>query len=149
VDNLDLTMERIKSQDAEGQPKAELALNILMWLSTAKRPLTIMELQHAIAIRPNAMHLDELTDASFFTETCLGLTTFDNKTSIIRLLHLSVNEYLQERRDAIFPHADGKLAELCLSYLSIDEFRASKASTKGTFDKLAAKWPLLNYSIAF
>lgn len=142
-------MERIKSQDAEGRPKAELALKTLMWLSTVKRPLTILELQHAIATTPNGIHLDELADTSFFTETCLGLATFDNETSIIRLVHLSVNEYLQERREAIFPRADGKLAVLCLSYLSIDEFRGSMPSTRGAFNKLTVKWPLLSYAIAF
>jgi hypothetical protein len=147
VDNLNLTMERIKLQDAEGWPKAELALKTLMWLSTVKRPLTMMELQHAIATTANEVHLDELTDTTFFTETCLGLATFDDKTSIIRLVHLSVNEYLQERRETFFPRADAKSAVLCLSYISID--RGSMPSTKGTFENLTSIWPLLDYSIDF
>jgi hypothetical protein len=58
AENLNFTMDRIKSQHAQSDTKAELALRVLMWLSTVKRPLTAGELQQAIATRPE-MEMDD------------------------------------------------------------------------------------------
>lgn len=51
----DQAMERIKSQDAGD---ASLAHQVLGWISTTLRPLTIEELQHALAVMPGDQDLD-------------------------------------------------------------------------------------------
>jgi len=146
VDNLNLTMERIKSQ---GQPKANLAMKVLRWLSHVKRPLTVNELQHATATIPGMAQLVELTDPSFFTECCFGLVTIDSATSIVRLVHFSINEYLQDHAKILFPSAHGELAITCITYLSLNDFYGVKLSTKGDHDKLSSKFHFLNYAVSY
>ena len=43
-------MERIRSQDTEC---IRLAERILAWISNARRPFLVKELQHALAIQPD------------------------------------------------------------------------------------------------
>ncbi len=45
----DHAMERIRSQDTE---YAGMAKQVLAWLSHAYRPLSVKELQHALAVHP-------------------------------------------------------------------------------------------------
>ena len=45
----DHAMERIRSQDTE---HVGIANRVLAWLSHAYRPLSVKELQHALAVRP-------------------------------------------------------------------------------------------------
>jgi len=141
-------MERIKSQDSQGQPRTDLAMEILMWLSHVKRPLTIDELQHAIATIPGVTQLVELTHESFFTECCLGLVTIDSATSTIRLVHLSVNEYLQDHAKILFPSAHGELAITCLTYLSLNDFHGVKLSTYEDRQNLSSKFHFLDYAVS-
>jgi hypothetical protein len=149
VDHLDLTMARIKSQDSQGQTRTDLAMGVLMWLSHVKRPLTVNELQHATATIPGMARLVELTDPSFFTECCFGLVTIDTATSTIRLVHLSINEYLQERAKILFPSAHGELAITCLTYLSLNDFYDVKLSTKDDRKELSSKFHLLDYAVSY
>ena len=149
VDHLDLTMERIKSQDSQGQPRTDLAMDVLMWLSHVKRPLTVNEMQHAIATISGMDRLVELTDPSFFTECCFGLVTIDTATSTIRLVHLSINEYLQERAKILFPSAHGELAITCLTYLSLNNFYNVKLSTQDDCKELSSKFHILDYAVSY
>jgi hypothetical protein len=50
------TMERIKGQK---QGFWELAKNVFAWITYAKRPLTTLELQHALSVEVSASKLDE------------------------------------------------------------------------------------------
>ena len=119
AENIGFTLERIKSQHPQSQAQATLAMNVLLWLSHAKRPLKVSELQHAVAMRPEENGMEDLTDPDFFVHCCFGLVVIDKETSIIRLVHFSVNEYLQDRRSEFFPNADDILTFSCLSYMFI------------------------------
>jgi ankyrin repeat protein len=119
--NIEFTVERIKSQHPQSKAQAALAMNVLLWLSHAKRPLKVSELQHAVAISPEENRMEDLTDPDFFVHYCFGLVVIDKETSIIRLVHFSVNEYLQERRSEFFPNADDILTSSCLSYMFIHQ----------------------------
>ena len=50
------TMERINGQQAGFQL---LAKNVLSWISCAKRPLSTLELQHALAVEIGEFQLDK------------------------------------------------------------------------------------------
>src|SRR6266516_7172776 len=73
-DTYDEVMKRIYSQDAED---VELAKQVLSWISYAKRPLTVSELQHALTIVPGARDLDDdaLTDKELLLSVCAGIVT--------------------------------------------------------------------------
>ena len=119
--NIEFTVERIKSQHPQSKAQAALAMNVLLWLSHTKRPLKVSELQHAVAISPEENRMEDLTDPDFFIHYCFGLVVIDKETSIIRLVHFSVNEYLQERCSEFFPNADDILTSSCLSYMFIHQ----------------------------
>ena len=48
-------IDRIKSQCEEDE---ELAMKTLMWITTALRPLKLLELQHALAVQPGDTSFD-------------------------------------------------------------------------------------------
>lgn len=45
----DQAMERIRSQDTES---VRLAERVLAWISNARRPFSVEELQHGLAVQP-------------------------------------------------------------------------------------------------
>ncbi|RSL55850.1 hypothetical protein CEP53_006964 [Fusarium sp. AF-6] len=89
------TMARIQSRDTR-----DLAMHVLSWVAWTKRNLTVRELQHALAIIDGAETLDEdrITDAEDLVSSCEGLIILDPKTNIIRLVHYTIQEYLEATR---------------------------------------------------
>ena len=97
-------MKRINSQDTED---VELAKQVLSWISYAKRPLTVIELRHALAIVPEAKELDveALMDKELLLSVCAGIVTIEHESNIIRLVHYTTQEYFERKRDCLFPDA--------------------------------------------
>lgn len=110
-DTYDEAMKRIDNQDIED---VELAKQVLSWISYAKRPLTIIELQHALAIVPGARDLDDdaFTDKELLLSVCGGIVTIENESNIIRLVHYTTQEFFEQRRDCLFPDADHNCYEM-------------------------------------
>ena len=52
----DEALQRIEALEDEHR---EIALKTLAWVSYAFRPLSLEELQHALAVEPDSTHLDE------------------------------------------------------------------------------------------
>lgn len=114
------TLCRIRRQPPEIQ---EIGLYTLMWLSCARRPLLISELQHAVATRFNEPQIDPDEDcppSEIIVESCLGLVTIEHDESTIRLCHFSLQEYLESQRESLFPQAQTTIARVCLTYLSYE-----------------------------
>ena len=78
-------MARIERQD---KPRAELAEQVLSWITYAFRPLSVKELQHALAIKLETTSLDpeSIIDEEILTSVCAGLVIIDNKQHIVRLV---------------------------------------------------------------
>jgi len=95
-------MERICNQDEDD---AQLAKRTLSWISYALRPLTVKEIQHAIAVEPSEKELDEeaLPDEELLISVCAGIVTIDQESNIIRLVHYTTQEYFERNRVNIFP----------------------------------------------
>lgn len=115
----DEAIQRIWSQDAED---VSLAGRILSWISCAHRPLTVTELQHALAVTPKDPYFDgeALTD-EILVSVCAGIVTIDRKSNIICLVHHTTQEYLELVRSERFPNAQADIARTCLTYLSFPE----------------------------
>ncbi|KAF3275192.1 hypothetical protein TWF970_006914 [Orbilia oligospora] len=112
-------MERIDSQNSDFK---NLARRVLVWVVCAERPLDQLELQHALAVEPEAsqdtIDDDDLTDINDIISVCAGLVTIDEDTKIVRLIHYTTQEYFDKQewtRDA-----QTGLAEMCIIYLSIE-----------------------------
>jgi hypothetical protein len=75
-------MERIKGQVTESQ---ELATQVLLWITCAQRPLSTLELQHALAVEMDTSELKEqnIPELENIVSVCAGLITIDNESNII------------------------------------------------------------------
>ena len=120
ADNFDLTIRRINNQ---GLSQSSLAMSTLLWLSHVRRPLKLLELQHALGTTIGSHRLSDLglADLDFFVAYCLGLVVYDSTTLSIRFVHQSVNEYINQKQPPIFPNAEKTLAVTCLTYLLLDD----------------------------
>ena len=142
-----MTVERIKTH--QNQSGARLAFTVLQWLSSVRRPITALELQHAIAARSGSSKLGALTNTKKFVSCCFGLTIIDKETQVVRLVHFSVNEFLLERRDELFDDPDSVLAGSCLAYMALfikAEMRAESEWTDKSASPRYGRWPFWEYS---
>jgi Ankyrin repeats (3 copies)/Ankyrin repeats (many copies) len=86
-------MNRIWTQDDED---VKLAGQVLSWISYALRPLTIIEIQHALAVEPGDEDFDEdaLPDQDILVSVFAGLVAIDQESNIIRLVHYTTRSTL-------------------------------------------------------
>lgn len=128
------TVERIKSQRNGFR---QLAEKTLYWISHAARQLTIIELQHALAVDleidsgniPREFDDESKPEIDLIVSVCCGLVTTDqdtgNKNSrFIRLVHFTTQEYLSQVRGKWFPEAEKRMADVCTVYLCFDVFES-------------------------
>ena len=74
--------------------RRDLAFRTLMWISHARRPLTVTELQHALSLRFDDVDVDKDNFPSIRTllDCCCGLVEVDLESSTIRLVHHSLED---------------------------------------------------------
>ncbi|KAF7551874.1 hypothetical protein G7Z17_g4692 [Cylindrodendrum hubeiense] len=138
-------MTRIASQDPDS---AELANQILSWIISAQRPLTSLELQHALAVEVDESELDEMniTPVNEMISVCVGLVTVDEETDAIRLVHYSAQEYFRERGGHWFPKANAEITTATVTYLSFDVFKDGACETDEEFEDRLKANPLYDYA---
>jgi hypothetical protein len=71
----------------ERQPKTrELATRVLLWIAYSRRPLSVEELRHALAISPQMteMNTRAFVFKSRLTPVCAGLVVIDKEQQIVR-----------------------------------------------------------------
>jgi ankyrin repeat protein len=141
----DNVLGRIYNQDEED---VQLAKKLLSWVSYALRPLTVTELQHALATEPDDRKIDKeaILDASLMLSVCAGIMTIDRESSVIRLVHYTADEYFQRKRQVEFPVGEVSIALTCLTYLSFDAFDAGYAANDEEMDGRLKEFPLLEYA---
>ncbi|KAJ7164796.1 hypothetical protein C8R43DRAFT_864446, partial [Mycena crocata] len=110
----DEAMHRIETDD-----RSDDALRVLLYIFHARRPLMLEELQHFLAVQAGNPYLDNdyITDGDTLVSMCAGLVALDDDTNIIRLVHFSTQEYLDQRRETQFPFGDQEMGRKCLAYL--------------------------------
>ncbi|KAJ7270946.1 ankyrin repeat-containing domain protein [Mycena rebaudengoi] len=124
----DEAMERIKMQNKEDR---EIARRTLIWVAYVKRPLTLFELQEALAIDPDSKTLDAdgLLDIEIILSVCVGLVIIetsqsfglDPRYSIVRLVHFTIQEYFDRAQPIRFPEAQTEITRNCLIYISYND----------------------------
>ncbi|KAJ7349607.1 hypothetical protein DFH08DRAFT_935647 [Mycena albidolilacea] len=79
-------MTRIEDQDEEAR---EIAYSTFIWVTNAKRPLTVEEIQVALAIEPGTNQLDVncMVDVDTILSVCAGLIIVDEEHSIYPLVY--------------------------------------------------------------
>jgi ankyrin repeat protein len=141
-------MERVNGQKAGLQ---ELAIQVLSWITCAKRPLTILELQHALAVEADEPDIDEenLPEVEDMVAVCAGLVRTDEESGIIRLAHYTTQEYFERTWDRWFPNAQHNIAITCITYLAFDIFAEGTCRTKKQYQARVRKYPLYPYTAQY
>jgi ankyrin repeat protein len=137
------TMARIKHRET-----ANLALDILCWVAWARQPLTIREIQHALALREGSVILDEdnTVNTDDIVSVCEGLVILDTETNIVRLIHYTTKEYLERVRHTWFPDVDAQILGDCLRLLSNPIFDSGQCWTDPDLTARLRTFPLYDYA---
>ncbi|KAK6334999.1 hypothetical protein TWF718_010440 [Orbilia javanica] len=113
----------------EGQNKdfKDLAHQVLSWITRARRPVTTLELQHALAVETGLGQLeldqDNCPEKTKMVSVCAGLVMIDEESQIIRLVHYTTQEYFDRTWQKWFRNAEKNIAEACVTYLSYGIFK--------------------------
>lgn len=99
--------------------RAHMAKRCLTWLAFTKRPLSVVELQDALAVfideNADSSFMDDPADISAVTSYCSGLARLDNinGTSCIRLRDRTIEGYLHRHLSG----AEDDLGRACVTFL--------------------------------
>ena len=143
----DETMERINSQHPD---QATLAKKVLCWVFHAFRPLTVLEIQHALAVETGDSMLDEdnIPEQELLLSVCSGLVTFEKEGGFLALVHYTFQQYLERKAENLFPEAQVDIARTCLTYLSFEEFGQRPYLEDQHLVDRHKRWPLLSYAVS-
>ncbi|KAI5919805.1 hypothetical protein F4810DRAFT_703347 [Camillea tinctor] len=119
----------------EGQvtDQKDLAKQVLSWIICAQRPLTMLELQHALAVEPGESKLDEIISRN-------------EETDIIRLVHHTAQEYFERTQTYWFPDSNKQIIGTSITYLSFDVFKNGRCQTDAELTERLQANPFYNYA---
>lgn len=142
VTTYDQAMQRIEDQQLD---RKDVALKILAWVSYTFRSLSLKELQHAVAIRPGDIQLDEelIMDGSQITALCAGLVILDQRTSTVNWVHYSTKHYFEQIRSVLFSNFHASITMSCATYLTLSELRDANIW------KILRDYPLAGYAAQY
>ena len=137
------TLTRLKGQKGN---KPVLGLKVLMWVLYSERPLRAEELCHALGVEIGSADLDPTNVPASRTllTSCLGLVTIEASSSIVRLVHFTLQEHLLSNPMLFYnPHAT--IAEVCLTYLNFGSVR----DISPTLREAPSTMPFLEYASCY
>lgn len=119
-------MQRIHAQPPDDRRRGYKVLGLV---SRARRPLSLTELQHALAVTSfgdsDSYEETAISQAIDQAKTILSSTSalviLDNDDTEVQLVHRSLEDYvhLDENRKRWFPKADLDIAKACMTYLNL------------------------------
>jgi ankyrin repeat protein len=141
-------MERISTQ---GEESSEMAKKILSWVLCARRPLSTLELLHALAVEVGEMVIDEdnILDTEQILTICAGLVTIDETSDNVRFIHYTTQEYLERNRQRWLPYTNLEIARICTAYLSLDDFSVGPRCSKEEYDRRIETLALFDYAAVY
>ncbi|WEW59218.1 hypothetical protein PRK78_004687 [Emydomyces testavorans] len=134
--------------EKEGEENCETVKRALSYIYCARRPLTVEELLHALAVEPNDTGLDEdaAPETDFLLSASAGLIRIDEKRSIIGLVHHTLQEYFDANPEKLLPEPEAEFGKICLSYLSFDVFKEGPCTDGETLNKRLQDYRFLDYA---
>ncbi|KAF5632082.1 hypothetical protein F52700_6601 [Fusarium sp. NRRL 52700] len=147
-DTYDKVMQRIEDQNEDD---CRLAKKILMWLSLSLRPLTMKELQHAVAVEEGLKELgeDDVAGKEIIITVSAGLVSVATAEGVAQLVHYTAQEYFSQARilDSLFTNGHRDISVSCLTYLLLDNFRHGLPEKEGDeLDQFISQHPLYYYA---
>lgn len=97
-------------------------MEVLKWTYLAERQMTIAELRHALAAFNSAsdtFNPDDLPFEKSLVDYCYGLVITDKETSSMRLVHKSLQDFLDRQYTAneLFEDGHDSISLTCLKYM--------------------------------
>ncbi|CAG9986795.1 unnamed protein product [Clonostachys byssicola] len=139
-------LDRIKAQKTGFR---QLGERTLLWITCAKRPLTVSELRHALAVesQTNKLDYDNIPETEDMVSACAGLVTVDEENNIIRLVHYTMQQYFSRNRDNIYAEGDEEsMANTCVTYLSFSVFSSGPCNSDQALETRLEKNLLYDYA---
>lgn len=135
-------MNRISSQN---EKRRHLAMTTLKWITYTKEPLETGALQHALAVTPDSTDINEkdLIDIELLVSFCVGIVSIDYESDIIRLVHYTIQKYLENELPPVQGNID--IARTCLNYLAFDVF-STPCDNKNSLNERMGKYKLSSYA---
>ncbi|RYP62481.1 hypothetical protein DL771_009725 [Monosporascus sp. 5C6A] len=149
IDGLDETYKRAMERiEDHGRGNRDLAKQILTWIVHARRPLSTLELRHALAVRLHLTDPDKnyLPSVNLLRSLCVGLVTIDEEGGIIRLVHYTTQEYFEKTRQGWFPDAETFITKICVTYISFDVFGSGFCQADDEFEERLRSNPFYSYA---
>ena len=136
-------LDRLKAQKGS---RAALGQRALMWVLNSERPIRAKELCHALGVKIGApdLHPENVPALKTLLASCLGLVTVEESSSIVRLVHFTLEEHLAND-PTLFHSSHSTIAEVCLTYLNFRSIR----DLSPTLDSAPATMPLLEYASVY
>lgn len=141
----DQAMSRIHSQPCDSK---ELAMKVLSWLVHAQLALPLEALLDSLAIEPGTVEIDRdfCPPVESIVSVCAGLTTFDEHSKTLRLVHKTTEEYFTQNWRLHFPEAHAFITDACLAYMSLDHFSAGACKDIYEYFRCLEQYPLYSYA---
>ena len=135
----------------QGEGSSKMAKKILAWILCAHRPLSTLELLHALAIEPGDTEIDEdnILEVDQIFTICSGLVTIDEHSDSVRFIHYTVQEYLQRNQETWLPHANIHVSRTCIAYVSVNELDIVPCSSQAEYEHRSKRLPLLEYATLY
>lgn len=144
-------LQRMRRSRSHGQQK--ILDKMLMWISWAKRPLTLQELGHAMSIVPGLGSISQ--DLILPSDTIRDITTwtagliFVDTRSLVRFIHPTTARFFSQHRERLFPNGDTHIAHACLDYLDISSVREPlpEKDRNSHFRIRLRQFPFMEYAV--
>lgn len=141
----DRALQRIHAQSTRMRA---LAMDVLRWITFAKRQLVMPELQHAVATKSGMTQLDDgdLPDIGDIVAACAGLAVANESSTVVSLAHYTTQEYLLRTRETWLPAAESILTKTCLTYASLT-ILAEYNPADETYLRYLRGYPFYEYAV--
>ncbi|RFU29298.1 hypothetical protein B7463_g7026, partial [Scytalidium lignicola] len=141
-------MTRISRQNHDSRT---LAKTVLLWVIYAKRPPTVRELQHALAVREGEtnLYVENIPGEDTLVSVCEGLVDVDKKSSIIHIVHDSAQVYLSRTQETWFPDVERYITTICVTYLLLDSFKTGFCFTDTEFEERLRMHVFYSYAATY
>ncbi|KAJ6521454.1 hypothetical protein DFH09DRAFT_215565 [Mycena vulgaris] len=147
-DDLDSTYDEVVDRiNRQSEDDKTLAWRTISWVTNAKRPLRPSELREALAVEPGTIELDpdNRLDMDTILSVCAGLIVINEADKRVRLIHYTMENYLDGIQATVFPHAQVEITTTCIIYLSFDIFSQDAPDPLDLFRKHS----LLDYAVEY
>lgn len=141
----------IKRISDQSESDFTLAQQVLTWLVHAMRPISENDLETALAVELGERNLDpnNIVSVVELLSLCAGLVTLDEESKTVRLVHYTTQKYLSRNPQHLVRNPHRLLANVCVSFLGIDDFKTAFCkddAKQKRLDSHVDRYPFLRYA---